>query len=93
MYYTNPGMVILARDQKVFFLLCCYDERKYFWIYGPEWELSKNSNGECVAFNGLDGEPIFVQKQIRTEINSFEQNTQPIHSSKIPNGVVVFAHG
>jgi hypothetical protein len=61
-------------------------------IYGHEWELSKNSNGECVAFNGLDGEPIFVQK-IRTEIDSFEQNTQPIHSSKIPNGVVVFAHG
>jgi hypothetical protein len=22
-------------------------------------QLSKNSNGECVTFNGLDGEPIF----------------------------------
>jgi hypothetical protein len=43
----------------------------------------KEFKRECVTFNGLDGKPLFAQKtkQIRTEIDSFEQNTQQCWSA------------
>jgi hypothetical protein len=50
-------MVILARDWKAMFLyyVDCNERKSGMGVV-------KEFDGECIAFNRLDGEPIFAQK-------------------------------